>query len=98
MNTQDALNAPQRWGAVAALVLAITAFSGALDPHPALAQGATAAAARPAPDSGDRPHHHHGRRYCYYHRGLHGPGWYRCGYPWRHGYAWYWRAGGHHVH
>jgi hypothetical protein len=29
-----------------------------------------------------------GRPYCFYFRGWHGPGWYRCGFAWRHGLGW----------
>jgi hypothetical protein len=29
-----------------------------------------------------------GRRYCWYDDGWHGPGFYWCGYRWRHGYGW----------
>jgi hypothetical protein len=29
-----------------------------------------------------------GHPYCWYYNGWHGPGWYRCGYPWRTGYGW----------
>ena len=29
-----------------------------------------------------------GVRYCFYHDGWHGPGWYRCGYRWRQGLGW----------
>jgi hypothetical protein len=29
-----------------------------------------------------------GRRYCWYRHGWHGPGFYRCGYAWRHGHGW----------
>ena len=29
-----------------------------------------------------------GRRYCWYDDGWQGPGWYWCGYAWRHGYGW----------
>lgn len=31
---------------------------------------------------------HHGRRYCFYPDGWHGPGWYRCGYAWQRGLGW----------
>jgi hypothetical protein len=30
----------------------------------------------------------HGARYCWYPRGWHGPGWYRCGSHMRRGYGW----------
>src|SRR6266480_5961984 len=30
----------------------------------------------------------HGRRYCWYDDGWHGPGYYWCGYAWRSGYGW----------
>ncbi|WP_156970891.1 hypothetical protein [Beijerinckia mobilis] len=33
-----------------------------------------------------------GRNYCWYPGGWQGPGWYWCGYAWRHGYGW---GGGH---
>lgn len=33
-----------------------------------------------------------GRPYCWYFEGWRGPGWYRCGNPWRQGYGW---GGGH---
>ena len=29
-----------------------------------------------------------GRNYCWYDGGWHGPGYYWCGYRWRHGYGW----------
>lgn len=29
-----------------------------------------------------------GQNYCWYLSGWHGPGWYWCGYAWRHGYGW----------
>ena len=29
-----------------------------------------------------------GRNYCWYLDGWQGPGWYWCGYRWRHGYGW----------
>jgi hypothetical protein len=29
-----------------------------------------------------------GRHYCFYIDGWHGPGWYWCGYRWRHGFGW----------
>jgi hypothetical protein len=29
-----------------------------------------------------------GSRYCFYPRGWHGPGWYRCGFAWRRGLGW----------
>ncbi len=33
-----------------------------------------------------------GQPYCWYFEGWRGPGWYRCGNPWRRGYGW---GGGH---
>ncbi len=36
-----------------------------------------------------------GRRYCFYWDGWQGPGWYRCGYEWRHGYGWGGNPGWH---
>ncbi len=33
-----------------------------------------------------------GRPYCWYFEGWRGPGWYRCGNPWRRGHGW---GGGH---
>lgn len=36
-----------------------------------------------------------GRRYCWYDDGWHGPGFYWCGYAWRHGLGW---GGGHGWH
>src|SRR5436853_3909627 len=45
----------------------------------------------------------HGRRYCWYDDGWHGPGFYWCGYAWRSGIGWGggvgwhgWRVHGHH--
>ncbi len=44
-----------------------------------------------------------GRHYCWYDGGWHGPGFYWCGYAWRHGYGWGggygwrgWHGGGRH--
>jgi hypothetical protein len=34
------------------------------------------------------PYLHGGRRYCWYDGGWHGPGWYWCGYRYRHGFGW----------
>ena len=42
-----------------------------------------------------------GRHYCWYDDGWNGPGWYWCGYAFRHGYGWgggYGWRGGHRRH
>ncbi len=31
---------------------------------------------------------YHGQRYCWYDSAWRGPGWYECGYAWRHGLGW----------
>jgi hypothetical protein len=36
-----------------------------------------------------------GRRYCWYHSGWRGPGWYECGFRWRRGRGWGGPAGWH---
>ena len=39
-----------------------------------------------------------GRHYCFYPDGWHGPGWYWCGYAWRHGFGWGGPSGWHGWH
>lgn len=39
-----------------------------------------------------------GRRYCWYPDGWRGPGWYWCGYSWRHGFGWGGRGPGPAMH
>ena len=36
-----------------------------------------------------------GRRYCWYSSAWLGPGWYQCGFAWRHGFGWGGAAGWH---
>ncbi len=45
-----------------------------------------------------------GQHYCWYNTGWQGPGWYWCGYAWRHGMGWGggrgwhgWQSGGGHM-
>jgi hypothetical protein len=33
-------------------------------------------------------YYYRGRRYCWYNDAWRGPGWYQCGYAWRHGWGW----------
>lgn len=37
-----------------------------------------------------------GRRFCFYPNGWNGPGWYWCGYAFRHGFGWGGGVGWHH--
>ena len=39
-----------------------------------------------------------GRNYCWYDGGWRGPGWYWCGYAWRHGFGWGGGSGWHGWH
>src|SRR5579863_8603560 len=53
----------------------------------------------------DAAFYYNGHQYCWYDGGWKGPGWYWCGYAWRHGFGWGgavgwrgWARPGHHYY